>query len=159
MRLAFSMVMNILMAVDSSEVSEAVLQAVLDQFSHRDHEVRVLQAVDWEAHLPMSTQFALGHQAAGHVLAERDRMLDEARAYVEGLATRLRASGFSVSTETPAEGAPAAAILEAAERWPADLILVGSHGRSAVNRLILGSVSSHVVHHAECSVEVVRPKR
>lgn len=147
------------MAVDTSECADAVLQAVLAQFSPSDHDVRVFQAVDWEAHLSNAAHFAQGREAAGHVLAERDRMLREAGDYVEALAVRLRASGFRVTTETPAEGAPAAAIVEAAERWPADLILVGSHGKTSLDRLLLGSVSSHVVRHATCSVEVVRPRR
>jgi len=151
--------MNILLAVDSSEVAEVVVRAAVDQFS-RAHGVRVLQAVDWETQLSLATQFAQGPGAADHVIAERDRLLGEARSHVEGLAGRLRAAGFgTVSTETPAEGAPATAILQAAERWPAHLILVGSHGRSAMDRLLLGSVSAHVVGHATCSVEVVRPAR
>jgi nucleotide-binding universal stress UspA family protein len=53
-------------------------------------------------------------------------------------------------------GPPQSVILEAAERWPADLIVVGSHGYGAWHRLVLGSVSQAVVLHARCSVEVVR---
>jgi nucleotide-binding universal stress UspA family protein len=47
-------------------------------------------------------------------------------------------------------------IVEEAERWGADLIVMGSRGLGAWNRLLLGSVSSAVVHHAKCSVEIVR---
>jgi nucleotide-binding universal stress UspA family protein len=54
------------------------------------------------------------------------------------------------------EGSPQAAILEEAEEWRADLIVVGSHGYRAWQRLVLGSVSQAVVLHAKCSVEVVR---
>jgi nucleotide-binding universal stress UspA family protein len=53
-------------------------------------------------------------------------------------------------------GSPRSAILEEAERWKADLIVVGSHGYGAWQRLVLGSVSQAVVLHAKCSVEVVR---
>ena len=48
------------------------------------------------------------------------------------------------------------AILEEAERWDADLIFVGSHGRRGLDRFLLGSVSEAVATHAKCSVEVVR---
>ncbi len=47
-------------------------------------------------------------------------------------------------------------LLEIAESWPADLVIVGSHGRSGVNRFLLGSVSDAVVSHAPCSVIVIR---
>jgi nucleotide-binding universal stress UspA family protein len=40
----------------------------------------------------------------------------------------------------------------------ADVIVVGSHGRGAIERLLLGSVSEQVVRHAPCPVLVVRPK-
>jgi nucleotide-binding universal stress UspA family protein len=47
-------------------------------------------------------------------------------------------------------------ILEEAERWDADLIVLGSHGYGLWQRFLLGSVSQAVVSHARCSVEVVR---
>jgi len=47
-------------------------------------------------------------------------------------------------------------IVEEARRWPADLIVLGSHGRRGINRLRLGSVSEYVVCHAPCSVQVIR---
>jgi nucleotide-binding universal stress UspA family protein len=53
-------------------------------------------------------------------------------------------------------GSPRPVILDEAEDWGADLIVVGSHGYSAWKRLVLGSVSQAVVSHAKCSVEVVR---
>ncbi len=54
------------------------------------------------------------------------------------------------------QGPPRQVIVEEAERWGADLILMGSRGLGAWNRLLLGSVSTAVVHHAKCSVEIVR---
>jgi nucleotide-binding universal stress UspA family protein len=53
-------------------------------------------------------------------------------------------------------GSPRTVILEEAEDWDADLIVVGSHGYRAWERFLLGSVSQSVVSHAKCSVEVVR---
>jgi nucleotide-binding universal stress UspA family protein len=53
-------------------------------------------------------------------------------------------------------GTPRTVILDEAERWDADLIVVGSHGYRAWERFLLGSVSQAVVSHAKCSVEVVR---
>jgi nucleotide-binding universal stress UspA family protein len=53
-------------------------------------------------------------------------------------------------------GNPKSAIIDAANKWHADLIVLGSHGRSAVQRFLMGSVSEAVVRHAHCSVEIVR---
>jgi len=53
-------------------------------------------------------------------------------------------------------GPPKRVILDEADKWKADLIIVGSHGYHAWERLLLGSVSQAVVAHAKCSVEVVR---
>jgi nucleotide-binding universal stress UspA family protein len=53
-------------------------------------------------------------------------------------------------------GSPQSVILDEADEWGADLIVVGSHGYRAWERFLLGSVSQSVVSHAKCSVEVVR---
>ena len=47
-------------------------------------------------------------------------------------------------------------IVKAAEKWDADLIVVGSHGYGFIGRTLLGSVSDAIVHHSPCSVLVVR---
>ncbi len=53
-------------------------------------------------------------------------------------------------------GEPRQAILGCAMQWPAKLIVMGSHGRTGLTRLLLGSVSKTVSAHAACSVEVIR---
>lgn len=66
-------------------------------------------------------------------------------------------------TETPvdltveiAAGAPEQVVVERAREWNADLIVVGSHGRGFWERMLLGSTTDALVHHAPCSVLVVR---
>ena len=56
-------------------------------------------------------------------------------------------------------GSPAQAIVEEAESWGADLVIVGSHGYGFWERMFLGSVSNALVHHAPCSVLVVRKRK
>jgi nucleotide-binding universal stress UspA family protein len=53
-------------------------------------------------------------------------------------------------------GTPATAITRAAKDWPADLIVIGSHGRSGMRRAMLGSVAEGVMRNAPCPVLVVR---
>lgn len=54
------------------------------------------------------------------------------------------------------KGDPKVSIVEEAERWGADLIIVGTHGYNAFERFWLGSVSRSIASHAHCSVEIVR---
>ena len=53
-------------------------------------------------------------------------------------------------------GKPATEIVKAAKDWPADLIVIGSHGRGGVKRVLLGSVAETVMRQAACPVLVVR---
>jgi nucleotide-binding universal stress UspA family protein len=53
-------------------------------------------------------------------------------------------------------GNPANMIVAAAKNWPADLIVMGTHGRGAVSNLLMGSVAQGVLHHAPCPVMVLR---
>jgi nucleotide-binding universal stress UspA family protein len=62
---------------------------------------------------------------------------------------------WDVKSETAA-GSPATALIEKAEEWGADLIVVGSHGRTTLGRLFFGSVSQKVLSEAHCSVRVAR---
>jgi nucleotide-binding universal stress UspA family protein len=87
--------------------------------------------------------------------------MDQVRARREALAQALvergREEGVAVSFLVW-DGDPGDMIVSAAEAEHADMVIVGSHGRGAVGRLFLGSVSEHVVRHAPCPVLVVRPR-
>jgi len=65
--------------------------------------------------------------------------------------------GWNISTAV-GFGSPASFILKKADEWKPDLIAVGSHGRSKLGRLILGSVSQKLVHDAKCSVRASRSR-
>jgi nucleotide-binding universal stress UspA family protein len=65
------------------------------------------------------------------------------------------ASGPMTLEFTP-EGAAAEEIVKAAASWPADMIVIGSHGRNELGRVLLGSVAETVMRHACCPVLVVR---
>jgi nucleotide-binding universal stress UspA family protein len=81
----------------------------------------------------------------------RDSLTTKAQSIVQ----RAKASGAD-ATFLVWEGEPGEAIVAAAESEKADIIVVGSHGRSGVSRFLIGSVSDYVVRHAHCPVMVVR---
>ncbi|HCA56417.1 MAG TPA: hypothetical protein DEP46_00385, partial [Blastocatellia bacterium] len=80
-----------------------------------------------------------------------EKVLSETCERLEGICKNLTV------TSDVLFGSPESRIVETAEEWGSDLIVVGSHGYSRWERLLLGSVSQSVVHHAPCSVMVVRP--
>lgn len=76
-------------------------------------------------------------------------------AYVKSIARDLAVSGLKVEGRV-VDGDPRVLLLDVAREGHADLIVVGSHGRTGLTKLFMGSVASHVVTHAPCSVLVVR---
>jgi nucleotide-binding universal stress UspA family protein len=71
------------------------------------------------------------------------------------LVVRCRAEGI-VATSEVSRGAPAAAIVQAAADHAVDLVVIGTHSRSGIAHLMLGSVAEHVVRTAPCPVLTVR---
>jgi nucleotide-binding universal stress UspA family protein len=148
-------IMKILLAVDDSACSTAAADAVIRQFRPRETEVRALNVDEWPKGLPISMQFAGGESAANDLCVLHETVQHKNRALVADVATRLERAGFSARTELRA-GDASREIVDAAAAWQPDLIVMGSHGRRGFNRLMLGSVSDHVMRHADCSVEVIR---
>lgn len=74
----------------------------------------------------------------------------------DAVAERLRGCGYAAAVEV-VEGSPASAITRAAARVGADLIVMGSRGRTGLTRTVLGSVTREVLTTAECSVLVINP--
>ena len=72
-------------------------------------------------------------------------------------AKRLEAAGLRARALV-VRGDPREALIEEAHREHADLIVLGSHGRTGLKKLVIGTVASHVVAHAPCSVLVVKQK-
>ena len=75
--------------------------------------------------------------------------------FLQSLAQQARDVGVEVEFSQNS-GAPGRLICSVAANWGADLIMVGSHGRTGIRELLLGSVSNYVLHHATCSVLVVQ---
>ena len=149
---------NVLLAIDESTHSHAALSSVSERFSPETARIRLVHVVEWPKGLAAPFSFAEGPSAAECVLAVHDAMRDAGRECLKRSETRLRNAGFEVVSKLD-EGDVRQVILDEAAAWPADLIVLGSHGRTGLNRFLLGSVSESVVRHAPCSVEIVREQR
>lgn len=140
--------MNILLATDGSNFSEAAAQAIAKQFRPQESEVRVLTVVE-----PLTT--GPTPQMAPGYYPELEDQKREAKTSVDRTAKMLAEAGFKTSTRVLVGDAKTMILDEAAD-WKADLIVVGSHGRKGLGRFLLGSVSETVARHGKCSVEIVR---
>ena len=145
--------MKILLAVDGSPHSEDAAEEVGRRPWPSDSTIRVLSVI--QPYPPPATEFVL---AAATLEDIRGQQTKEADLLTRRVADTLK--GTSSSPETVVrEGDPRSAIVDEASEWGADLIVVGSHGRTGVKRWLLGSVANGVVSHAPCSVEVVRRRQ
>jgi nucleotide-binding universal stress UspA family protein len=140
--------MNVLVAVDDSQFTPDVLKAVASQFRPQDVQVRVIHVLQ-----PIST--TPPPQMDAHYAPELEARKECGRKLLEDCGNELRKAGFSVTVHLEI-GDVRERIIDSAEEWPADLILVGSHGRDTLMRFLLGSVAESVARHAKCSVEIVR---
>lgn len=145
--------MRVLLAVDDSKFSEAATQAVIAQTKPGESEVQVLHVV----HV-LTNQLPEMHSYYPGIEHGRDAQRKPAEALVEKTAELLRSRGLQVATIVE-WGDIKAKIIDVAQEWNADLIVVGSHGRTGLDRFLMGSVSDAVMRHAHCSVEVVRIPR
>jgi len=141
---------RILLAIDDSKFSEAATETVIAQARPQETEVHVVHVIDiLSAQLPEMTAYYPGIEHA------RDAQRKPAEALVAKTAELLRSKGLQVTTAVEL-GDPKSKIIDAAAEWHADLIVLGSHGRTGLDRFLLGSVSDAVMRHAQCSVEIVR---
>jgi nucleotide-binding universal stress UspA family protein len=143
--------MKILLAIDDSKFSEAATHAVIAQAHLRDTEVRVLHVVEPPS-LLVARETGGYDPALEAVWGEETK---EAQSLVTKTAETLRSHGMKVTTAVQ-QGDPKSMIIDASEEWHADLIVLGSHGRKALDRFLMGSVSEAIARHARCSVEIVR---
>lgn len=145
--------MKILLAVDGSVCSDAAVEEIMRRPWPSHSEVKVITAESpivvgvepWTA----STEYFENLEKA---------VREAAQGIIQSALAKLKSTedtSLKISSEI-IHGSPQQVIVEEAESWGADLIVMGSRGLGTWNRLLMGSVSNSVVHHANCSVEIVR---
>lgn len=148
--------MKILLATDGTKYGAAALRFLGKLALSDGDEVKIVSVVDMA--LPLSVDIYGGGYLPSTLELEKTAQENAEKTLAE-TAQRAREiilnQNVNVSTET-LFGSPERRIVETAEELKADLIIVGSHGYNRWERLLLGSVSDSVVHHAPCSVLIVR---
>lgn len=157
--------MKILIGYDGSGCAEAALDDLQRAGLPSEVEALVLSVTEVSLPPPPPSSYEILEQARAvhvpaditHVYAKGSPAMKEAQSLAERAAVRLRANfpGWEITAEASV-GSPARELVRKADESKPDLIVVGSHGRSAVERLLLGSVSQGVLTYARCSVRVAR---
>jgi nucleotide-binding universal stress UspA family protein len=133
---------KIILAVDGSQFSEAAMQVLIQQMRPDGNEILLVHVIEAPAFF------------------EQDAVLQERRRRAEKIMLHtteaLRSGGYQQVQTRVVEGEPRMGILEVASDHHADLIVLGSHGRKGLQKLLLGSVAQSVAQHATCSVLIVR---
>ena len=148
--------MKILVATDGSEFGRAAVKKCCE-FAGRPEKVSVMVISVYEPQGVIAPEpFAI----SGEYYRQMSELAEQNARDAADQSLRLIAAecpNANLETTSIVElGRPAEVILRAARAWNADLIILGSHGRGFWGRLTLGSVSDAVVHHAKCSVLIVK---
>jgi len=144
--------MKILIAVEDKVFGKALADFVIDHKWPEDTMFKII-------HVEEPLSFARSHD--GLSKGEFESYLEERRrcgkSLVMGIGTALRMNFPSANVEEVVlEGHPKEVILDTAAEWKAELIVMGSHGKRGLERLLLGSVSQAVLAHGSCSVAIIR---
>ena len=141
---------HILIPVDGSETSLAAVDKAIGLAKAFDSEVTAIYVIDPYPFTGVGADFAYGQdQYLGAAKAE-------ANAAVEAVAQRLTAAGLKADTRIVEAHAVWRGIADAAEAVGADLVVMGSHGRRGLEKLVLGSVTQSVLTQTQLATLVVR---
>lgn len=139
---------KILLATDLSHASDIATDWAFDLAGRTGASLLVVSVIDPRELRRPGDRFS----------ARIDQVRERREAAAQALVQRGRRAGVLV-TFLVWDGDPADSIVAAAQAEEADLLLVGSHGRGPIGRLLLGSVSEYVVRNAPCPVLVARAAR
>jgi nucleotide-binding universal stress UspA family protein len=148
--------MKILIGTDGSNFSrQAVLTACQTIINPADTEIKVVSV--FQTSIPLdafSQSAAYSAEVTNALQTVAESAVNEA---VLAIQNHFPKNEINL-TSLVKSGASDQVMIEIAQEWDADLIVVGSHGRGFWGRVMIGSVSDSLVHNAPCSVLVVRQK-
>jgi nucleotide-binding universal stress UspA family protein len=144
--------MKILIGYDGSQSADAAICDLARAGLPGEADALVLSVA--ELWMPPPSSYALVETDFAEMPADLEQ---EANKDAQAACDRIRQLFPRWSVSPKVEwGSPARTILDRAREWESDLVVVGSHGRSALGRFVLGSVANKVVTEAPCSVRVAR---
>lgn len=148
--------MKILIATDGSEFSLEAARKCAGLISFDENtKIKIMSVVE---SIASGESFGVSEEYLEIVRKAADSAADAAVQEAKSELLKLLKDRDKEIETFSALGSPIESILDEADSWGADLIVLGSHGRGFWGRMLLGSVSNGISHHARCSVLVVRSK-
>ena len=142
------MVKRLLVPIDGSDPADAALEFALEEYP--DADITLLSVID-----PTDVGYGSIEAAPSTFEHLQENAEERTQNVLDEASNRAADHGVEVTTETVI-GMPARAIVEWAENNDMDGIVIGSHGREGVTRVLLGSVAESVVRRSPVPVTVVR---
>ena len=142
---------SVIVPLDGSDVAETILSPVAALARALDLQVLLIRVYG----LPLPTYGGDDYYVPDY-LELKDQIRDEAEGYLNSRANLLRAQGVAEVSTVVIEGSAADAIIDLARKTPDNLVALSPHGRSGLQRWVLGSVTEKVVRHCQDPVLIVR---
>lgn len=149
--------MKVLLATDGSKYSKRAAEKFCQFFKTKEaSEIKIISAV--ESIKPVATEpFGVSTEYYAKLDEEAQKQAEGFIEDTKKIIEKNLSEGTNAEISTNVlMTSPKSAIVDEAKEWGADLIVVGSHGYGFWERMLLGSVSDAVIHHAPCSVLVIR---
>ncbi|SNZ01376.1 universal stress protein [Flagellimonas pacifica] len=150
--------MKIVLAIDGSDFSKVAIDQLAGMPLPPNTEIHIINILE-NPMLATPGMVPLGGSLGSHYEEALSGARRSAEGFVADAARALKETNGKLSLTTAVvNGLPKSTILEEAETFGADLIVIGSQGHGAFSRFLLGSVSQSVAIHATCSVLIARKK-
>nr|WP_148263471.1 universal stress protein [Legionella drancourtii] len=144
---------NIMLAIDGSDVSNYAVEEVIKLTQGEEVNVRLIYVID-ESYIYNGGPIVDYPAFISSLKEDGQKILDNAQRMIESHSS-IKVEKFLFELK-PIQGRIAELIVAAATEWPADLLVIGTHGRRGVNRLFLGSVAENVIRIATTPVLLIR---
>lgn len=140
---------RILIAVDDSSYSMKAARVGFEMARKLNAETGILYVISKMKEQAKPDLGTTEHQQHTLLLAEAEHTIKQYIELYDGI--------DKVYRFTP-EGLPEEEIINIAKEWEADMIVMGTHGRSGLNRILTGSIAEYVIKHAEIPVLITTPR-
>ncbi|MDJ0660037.1 MAG: universal stress protein [Crocosphaera sp.] len=150
---------KILVAVDNSAIAEQVIEVALTLAKAVDGQLMLLHVLSQNAE---DSPISFAPYASSYSIDLIEKFKEDWKQYQQESLQKLeawiqKAKNINIKAELRQEnGNPGPIICGIAKEWQADLIIIGRRGHSMASEIILGSVSSYVIHRSHCSVHIVQ---